>query len=75
MMKNVRAKCKSQRKSSKVTKEKQPLQQTTMMQANLKYEKGQPMLTIDKLHLAGKYYVELHNYYIQNCKMGQEIIV
>jgi hypothetical protein len=33
------------------------------------------MLTIDALHKAGKPCVELHNYYINNYKSGQDIIV
>jgi hypothetical protein len=64
MTKNVRAKTKPQRKSSKATKGKQPLKQTTMMNVNPKYVRGQPMLTVDQLHEAGQYCVELHNYYI-----------
>jgi hypothetical protein len=33
------------------------------------------MLTINALHKAGKPCVELHNYYINNYKSGQDIIV
>jgi hypothetical protein len=33
------------------------------------------MLTTNKLHEAGQYCVELHNYYIQNYKTCQDIIV
>jgi hypothetical protein len=33
------------------------------------------MLTVDALHKAGKPCVELHNYYINNYKSGQDIIV
>jgi hypothetical protein len=33
------------------------------------------MLTIDALHKAGKPCVEFHNYYINNYKSGQDIIV
>jgi hypothetical protein len=36
---------------------------------------GRPMLTVDVLHSAGKPCVELHNYYINNYKLGQDIIV
>jgi hypothetical protein len=36
---------------------------------------GMLMLTIDVLHKAGKPCVELHNYYINNYKSGQDIIV
>jgi hypothetical protein len=73
--KNVRAKTKPQRKSSKATKGKQPLKQTTMTIVNPKYVRGQPMLTVDQLHEASQYCVELHNYYIWNYKTSQEIIV
>jgi hypothetical protein len=40
---------------------RQPLQQTTMTQTNPKYVRGHPMLTIDHLHEAGQYCVDLHN--------------
>jgi hypothetical protein len=33
------------------------------------------MLTVDTLKLAGKSCVELHNYCINNCHKGQDIIV
>jgi hypothetical protein len=33
------------------------------------------MLTANELHKAGQYYINLHNYYIQNYKSGEEIIV
>jgi hypothetical protein len=36
---------------------------------------GQPMLTTDELHKAGQHCIDLHNYYIQNYKMGQGIVV
>jgi hypothetical protein len=36
---------------------------------------GRPMLTVDALHKASKPYVELHNYYNNNYKSGQDIIV
>jgi hypothetical protein len=75
MKKNVCTKTKPQRKSSKATKGKQPLMQTTMMNANLKYLRVQPMLTAKQLHEVGQYCVDLHNYYIQIYKTGQEIIV
>jgi hypothetical protein len=64
MMNNVCAKSKLVRESSKAKKGKQPLQQTAMTEANLKYVRGQPILTINKLRAAGKYCVELHNYCI-----------
>jgi hypothetical protein len=56
-------------------KDKQPLQQTTMMQANLKYVRGKPMLTANQLREAGRYCIELHNYYSQNYKTDEDIIV
>jgi hypothetical protein len=36
---------------------------------------GKLMLTVDMLHSAGKPCVELHNYYFNNYKSGQNIIV
>jgi hypothetical protein len=75
-MKNVRAKTQSQRKtSSKAIKGKQPLKQTSMTNVNPKYVMGQSMLTVDQLREPGQYCIDLHNYYIQNYKMGQDIIV
>jgi hypothetical protein len=75
MTKNVCATSKLRRKLSKVKKGKQPLQQATMIHANLKYVRGSPMLTVDQLHEVGQYFVEFHNYYIQNVKMGEDIMV
>jgi hypothetical protein len=46
-----------------------------MMQANPKFVMGKLMLTIDALHKAGQLYLELHNYYINSYKLGQDIIV
>jgi hypothetical protein len=46
-----------------------------MMQVNPKFEMGRPMLTVDTLHKVGKPCVELHNYYINNYKSGEDIIV
>jgi hypothetical protein len=45
------------------------------MQINPKIIMGRPMLIVDALHKADKPYVELHNYYINNYKLGQDIIV
>jgi hypothetical protein len=45
------------------------------MQANSKFVMGRTMLTVDTLHKARKHCVELHNYYINNYKLGQNIIV
>jgi hypothetical protein len=46
-----------------------------MMLANPKFVMGRLMLTVDMLHKAGKPCVELHNYFINNYKSGQDIIV
>jgi hypothetical protein len=62
--------------SSKATKGKQPLQQmTTMTQANPKFVMGLPMLTTDELCEEGQPCIDLPNYYIENYKTGQDIIV
>jgi hypothetical protein len=73
--------------SSKATKAKQPLKQpvamtqatpklsSAMMQANPKFVMGKLMLTIGALHNVGQPCIDLHNYYIQNYKAGQEIMV
>jgi hypothetical protein len=69
--------------SSKATKGKKPLKEseanpklpTAMTQANPKFVMGRPMLTINALKLGGKSCVELHNYYINNYRKGQDIIV
>jgi hypothetical protein len=46
-----------------------------MTQANPKFVLGKPMLTVDALHMAGQPCVELHNYYINNYKSVQDIMV
>jgi hypothetical protein len=84
-MKNVRGKSHPQQRkfSSKITKGKQQLKQlppnlkfsTAMMLANPKFVLGRLILTVDALHKAGKPCVELHNYYINNYNLGQDIIV
>jgi hypothetical protein len=76
-VKNLQAKAKPQQRrlSSKVIKGKQPLLQTAMTHANLKFVMGQQMLTADELRKAGQLCIDLHNYYIQNYKSGQDIIV
>jgi hypothetical protein len=69
--------------SSKETKGKKPLKElkanpkllTAMTQANPKFVMGRSMLTVDVLKQAGKSCVKLHNYYINNYKSGQDIIV
>jgi hypothetical protein len=48
---------------------------TAMTQANLKFVMGRLMLTVEVFKQAGKSCVELHNYYINNYKSGQGIIV
>jgi hypothetical protein len=72
--KNVRGKSHLQqwKISSKITKGKQQLKQ---LPANPKFVMGRPMLTVDTLKLAGKSFVELYNYYINNYHNGQDIIV
>jgi hypothetical protein len=76
-VKNVHGKTQPQQRkmTSKATKGEQPLLSTTMMQANPKFVIGQPMLIADELRKAGQPRIDLHNYYIQNYKMGQDIIV
>jgi hypothetical protein len=69
--------------SSKATKGKKPMKEsetnpkspTAMTQANPKFQMGKPMLTVDALKQVGKSCFELHNYYINNYKTHQEIIV
>jgi hypothetical protein len=69
--------------SSKGTKGKKSLKElvanpklsSAMAQANLKFVMGKPMLTVDMLHKVGQPCVELHNYYINNYKSSQNIIV
>jgi hypothetical protein len=46
-----------------------------MMQSNPKFVMGKPMLTDDTLDKAGQPCVDLHNYYMNNYKSGQDIIV
>jgi hypothetical protein len=68
--------------SSKATEGKKPVKEseanpkllTALTQANPKFAMEKPMLTVDVLKQAGKSYVELHNYYINNYKKGQDII-
>jgi hypothetical protein len=84
-MKNVRGKSLLQKRkmSSKGTKGKKlwrepianPKLPSAMMQANPKFVIGKTMLTVDALHKVGQPCVELHNYYMNSCKLGQEIIV
>jgi hypothetical protein len=68
--------------SSKAAKGKKPVKESeantklpaAMTQANPKFAMGKPMLTVNALKQAGKSCVELHNYYINNYKKGQDII-
>jgi hypothetical protein len=46
-----------------------------MTQAKPKFVMGRSMLTADELHKVGQPSNDLHNYYIQNYKLGQDIIV
>jgi hypothetical protein len=68
--------------SSKATKGNQPLKELsnpklppTMTQSNPNFVMGKPMLTTDALDKEGQASVDLHNYYINNYKSGQDIIV
>jgi hypothetical protein len=68
--------------SSKTTKGKQQLKESAnpklpvaITEASPKFVMGKPILTVDTLHKAGQPCVELHNYYINNYKSGQDIIV
>jgi hypothetical protein len=68
--------------SSKATKGKQPLKLSAnpkllpaMTQSNPKFVMGKPMLTVDTLNKADQACVDLHNYYINNYKSGQDIIM
>jgi hypothetical protein len=63
-------KLQQQKMSSKATKAKEPL-----TQANPKFVMGKPMLIVDTLHKAGQPCVDLHNYYINNYNLGQDIIL
>jgi hypothetical protein len=68
--------------SSKKTKGKKPLKEseanpklpTAMTRANLKFQMGKSMLTVDTLKEAGKSCVVIHIYYINNYKKRQHII-
>jgi hypothetical protein len=72
-----------QKMSSKGTKGKKSLKElvanpkltSAMMQANPKFVMGKPMLTVDVLHKTSQPCVEFHNYYMNNYKSGQDIIV
>jgi hypothetical protein len=46
-----------------------------MMQSNKMFVMGKPMLTVNALDKPGQACVDLHNYYINNYKLGQDIIV
>jgi predicted PolB exonuclease-like 3'-5' exonuclease len=72
-------------KEQKSLKAKQPLQQpskgkiksisTAMTSANSKFEKEKQMLNANELCKAGRFCVELHNYYILNWKKIDVIVV
>jgi hypothetical protein len=69
--------------SSKETKGKKPLKEseanskllTAMAHVNLKFQMGEPMLTVDTLKEAGKSCVVLHDYYINNYKKKHQHII
>jgi hypothetical protein len=46
-----------------------------MIQVNPRYVRGKPMLRSSELREACKYCVKLHNYYIHNYKMCDDIMV
>jgi hypothetical protein len=46
-----------------------------MMSAKPKFVMSMLMLTVNELHKAGQPCVELHNYYMNNYKSSQDIIV
>jgi hypothetical protein len=46
-----------------------------MTQSNPMFVMGKPMLSADALDKAGQACVDLHSYYINNYKLGQDIIV
>jgi hypothetical protein len=83
--KNIRGKSHSQQRKilSKTTEGKQQLKlllanlklPTAMVQANPKFVMGRLMLTVDTLKMVDKSCVGLHKYYINNYKLGQDIIV
>jgi hypothetical protein len=78
----VHSKSLTEQKSSKA---KQPLQQpskgklksisTAMASAHPKFEKGKWMLNANELYKAGRFCVELHNYYILNSKKIDVIVL
>jgi hypothetical protein len=60
-------------KGKKQVTQANPKLLTPMMQANLNFVLGKPMLNVDALKQAGKFCVELHNYYINNYSKSQDI--
>jgi hypothetical protein len=85
VMKNVHGKSLPQQRkmSSKATNGKKPLKElvanpkllSSMTHANPKFVMGKLMLTVDTLRKAGQPCLKLHNYYINNYKLGQNIIM
>jgi hypothetical protein len=69
--------------SSKGTKGKKPLKESVanlklssaMMQAYPKFVMGKQMLIVDTLHKEGQPCVKPHNYYMNNYKSSQDIMV
>jgi hypothetical protein len=68
--------------SSKATKGKKQSKEfanqklsSAMTQSNLKFVMDKPMLIINMLNKVGQAYVDLHNYYINKNKLGEDIIV
>jgi hypothetical protein len=78
----VRSKSQKEQKSSKArqllqqpSKGKVKLILTAMTPANPKFEKGKQMLHANELCKAGRFCVELHNYYILNWKKIDVIVI
>jgi hypothetical protein len=78
----VRSKSQKEQKSSKarqllqqLSKGKVKLILTAMTSANPKFEKGKQMLNANELCKAGRFCVELHNYYILNWKKIDVIVI
>jgi hypothetical protein len=81
---NVRDKSHPQQRkmSSKAIMGKKPVKESeansklsiVLMQANVKSVMRKLMLTVNTFKQAGKSCIELHNYYINNYKKGQDII-
>ena len=65
----------SKEQKAKEQKGKEKAVQTAWTSVNPYYEAGKPMLTSSELRAAGQYCVDLHNYYINNNKTLDGILV